>query len=172
MANRRGVRGSAILEFTLCGIPLMFVWISIVQMAIGMWHYDSIQYAVKICGAYIAVHGATYVSQGNSAIQIKDAASVLASNAIGIPTNGMSVTFTAFNSSGGSTTHTCQLNTCLTDATPWPPSGYNEQGDDLEIKADYLWQSAIAMVAPGPGAMAQQFNSFHLPGYTHQFILF
>jgi hypothetical protein len=45
------------LEFALTGIPLIFIWISIVQMAIGMWRYHTIQYAVKTAGAYIVVHG-------------------------------------------------------------------------------------------------------------------
>jgi Flp pilus assembly protein TadG len=54
---RKNQRGSARLEFALTGIPLIFIWISIVQMAIGMWRYHTIQYAVKTAGAYIVVHG-------------------------------------------------------------------------------------------------------------------
>jgi len=172
MARRTPARGSTLLEFTLCGIPMMFAWISIVQMAIGMWNYATLQYAVKACGAYIAVHGASYIAAGNSAVEIENAASILSSQAIGIPNSGIQVTFTAINSGGTATTHTCYLNSCLTDTTVWPPSGYNAVGDDLEVKANYVWNSALAMVAPGPGAGPVNFGSFNLPGYTHQFIIF
>lgn len=172
MAGRRRVCGSAMLEFALCGIPMLFAWISVVQMGIGMWHYATLQYAVKACGAYITTHGQSYISAGNAAKQIQDAAAVLANQAIGIPTNSVQVTFTALNSAGNSITHTCYLNSCLTDTTTWPPSGYNLDGDDIEVKANYVWSSALAMVAPGPGSGPVNFGAFNLPGYTHQFIVF
>ena len=55
---KRKTRGNALLEFTLMGIPLIFVLISIVQLSIGLWRYYSLQYAVKAAGSYISMHGA------------------------------------------------------------------------------------------------------------------
>ena len=151
---------------------MLFAWISVVQMGIGMWHYATLQYAVKACGAYIATHGKAYISAGNAPKEIEDAAAILASQAIGIPTSSVQVTFTALNSAGSSVTHTCYLSSCLTDTTTWPPSAYNFVGDDIEVDANYVWTSALAMVAPGPGSGPVNFGSFNLPGYTHQFIMF
>jgi len=171
MSARGRARGSAILEFALCGIPLLLVWISTVQMALGMWHYHTLQYATKTAGAYLAVHGATYVAQGNTAAQIKDVATVLANSAIGVPAGEVSVTFTAYKSDRTTTTtHSCTLSTCEGDTTVWPPASYNAVGNDFEIACEFQWKNAIAMVVPGHGAVS--FSSFWLPGHTHQFILF
>ncbi len=167
MSRSRRRRGAAILEFTLAGIPLMFVWISIVQMGIGMWHYDTIQYAVKQAGGFIATHGGQYVASGNSPAMIKDAASVLSYWAIGIPRSQMNVTFTSGNQS-----HSCRLDNCLTDATTWPPTIASAPSTVITVRADYIWHNALAMVAPGPGCKVVSFGAFNLPGYTRQFILF
>ena len=65
----------------------------------------------------------------------------------------------------------CRLDSCLSNTTAWPPTGNNSPGQDFSIKAKYLFQSALAMVAPGSGAPAQ-FGTFHMPGYTHQVVVF
>lgn len=171
LTRRKKQHGSAMLEFALCGIPLIFVWISTVQMALGMWHYHTLQYATKAAGAYLSVHGANYIAAGNSAVQIKDVSTILANSAIGIPATDVSVTFTAYKSDKTTTTtHSCTLNNCETDTTSWPPTNYNIVGNDFEIKTEYQWKNSIAMVAPGHGTT--NFAAFWLPGFTHQFILF
>jgi len=175
MRKLRGRRGVALVEFTLCGIPVLFAWISVVQMSIGMWYYATMQFAVKAAGAYIAHHGATCSSTGYScSIQIKDAAAVLVANARGLDQSKISVTFTALKSdhTTAATPVSCTLDSCVTNTTAWPPTGYGAAGSDVEIKANYQWSSALAMVAPGPGAKAMRFGTFNLPAYTHQFILF
>lgn len=172
--RRQQQRGSAIVEFVLTGIPMIFIWISIVQMAMGMWHYHTLQFAVKAATTYIAHHGSGCSATGNTcANQIKDAAAVLKGIAIGIPANEINVTFTAMKSDGTvGATVTCQLDACVTNTTTWPPTAYNAPGLDMTIKADYLFRSAMCMVAPGPGAGPVKFGQFHLPGYSRQFILF
>lgn len=171
MMRRKRQSGSAMLEFALCGVPLIFVWISTVQMALGMWHYHTLQYATKAAGAYLSVHGSNYIQQGNSAIEIKDVATVLANSAIGVPASDVSVTFTAYKSDGTTTTtHSCTLSSCETDTTAWPPTNYNTVGNNFDIHTEYQWKNSIAMFAPGHGSL--NFSSFWLPGHTHQFILF
>ena len=168
--------GSTMLEFALCGVPLIFVWISTVQMALGMWHYHTLQYATKAAGAYLATHGAGYIAQGNSAIEIENIATVLANAATGVPASSVQVTFTAYKSDRTTnTTHNCELDTCETDTTVWPPNsgGYNTVGNDFEIACEYQWKNSIAMVAGGAGGKGVvNFAAFWLPGHTHQFILF
>ncbi len=175
MARRRKQAGSSMLEFALCGVPLIFVWISTVQMSLGMWHYHTLQYATKAAGAYMSTHGASYVAAGNTAPQIKDIANVLAAAAIGLPASGVTVLFTAYKSDGvTTTTYSCALSSCETDPTTWPPTSgsYNAVGNLFEIKTEYQWQNALAMVAPGGGGGAVKFSAFWLPGFTHQVILF
>jgi hypothetical protein len=55
----------------------------------------------------------------------------------------------------------------------WPPVGYNNANySEIKIRANYIFKSALCMVAPGPGAGPVKFGQFNLPGYTHQIMLF
>ena len=172
--RRRQQRGSAMVEFVLTGIPLIFVWISVVQMSLGMWHYHTLQYAVKAAGTYIAHHGTGCSATGNTcANQIKDAASVLKAVAIGIPASEVTVTFTALKSdhTTAATPVTCQLDACVTNTTTWPPHQLRQPGADIKIKADYTFNGAMCMVAPEL-QLNREFRGVPSSGYTHQFILF
>jgi Flp pilus assembly protein TadG len=179
MARPQTQRGSALLEFTLSGIPMMFIWISVVQMGIGMWQYHTIQYAVKTAGAYATVHGSDCSTGGNSCtIEVENVAQVLQNYLIGVDPTQVTVTFNAMASDHVTvaSTITCTLSggvsPCLSNTTQWPPSGNNAPGTDIEIQTEYLWKSALAMVAPGPGAGPVSFGTFWLPGFTHQTIVF
>ncbi|MGO9254812.1 MAG: TadE/TadG family type IV pilus assembly protein [Bryobacteraceae bacterium] len=173
--RRTNRRGSAILEFTMTGIPLMFVWISIMQMAIGMWQYHTLQYAVKVTGAYIAVHGSDCSLPGNTcSIEIENAAQVLSNYLIGLPNSQVSVTFNALASDHATVASTvsCTLSNCLTNTTAWPPASYNTPGTDIQVQALYKFNSALSMFVPSPGGGVVQFSSAWLPGFTQQTILF
>jgi hypothetical protein len=125
------------------------VFISIFEMARGMWIYHSLAYAVKEGTRYASVHGATCttspndcgVSFGNIATVMKKAGPAL------IPTP-LTVTFTP--SAGSATTGT--LATLVSNNTAWPPStasGTNAIGRPITITATYPFRSAIAMFWPG-----------------------
>jgi Flp pilus assembly protein TadG len=168
-------RGSAMLEFTVTGIPLMFAWISIMQMAIGMWQYHTLQYAVKTTGSYIAVHGSDCSSNGNScSIEIENAATVLNNYLDGLPTSQVYVTFNALESDHATVASsvTCWLNSCLTNTTAWPPSGYNTPGTDIQVQAEYQFNSALSMFVPSPSGGTVKFGAAWLPGFTQQTIVF
>ena len=53
--HRRG--GSSLIEFTLVGIPLIFVLLSTFEMARGMWLYHTLAYAARQGTRYAIVHG-------------------------------------------------------------------------------------------------------------------
>jgi hypothetical protein len=182
MLNRRSRRrGSAILEFAFTGVPLLFMWISTVQMAIGMWHYHTMQYAVKATGHYLAEHGGDCTSPNTCSVTIANLSSIMKTNSIGLPATAMLMTFNSVSSSDHKTvlsSVTCTLtnattpaNGCDQNSTTWPPSGNNSAGSEFEIQAMFQWNPAIGMVAPGPG-QSFNFSSFWLPAYTHQVILF
>ena len=68
---RRGLksrRGNTTLEFTLVGIPLLFVLISIFEISRAMWMYHTLAYAIKQGTRYAAVRGQNCVPavNGNS----------------------------------------------------------------------------------------------------------
>lgn len=164
-------RGSAILEFTFAGITLIFIWISIVQMAVGMWNYHTLQYAAKTAGQYAAVHGLTCsTSPNNCAVAIKDIAAVFQTAAIGLPPSQVTMTFTT--DSGAVTT--CMLggatNPCSSQTSVWPPAGDNQVGKTVAIRADYTFHSALAMMAPGAPGGPVKFGTIDFPGDTKQII--
>jgi hypothetical protein len=169
------------LEFAFTGIPLIFVWISTVQIALGMWHYHTMQYAVKATGAYLSVHGSDCASPNTCSATIASVASVMKARAIGVPPTALQMTFNAVSSSDHKTvtsTVSCTLTNATTpssgcdqNTTPWLPSGSNSPGSEFEIQSEFLWSPAIGIVGPGKGT-SMIFGSFWLPAYTHQMILF
>jgi Flp pilus assembly protein TadG len=170
--SRNKRRGSAAIEFALVGIPMLCATISIVQMAIAMWRYHTVQFAVKETAVYLSHKGALYLAAGNNSVKIKDVASVLQKSAIGMPPTTLNATFVAYNSSTDFQTVTCRLDACLTNTTNWPPSGYNTpNSSSVSIRADFSLKTAFVMFSPGwrPVPFA---NAYTMPGYARQMILF
>jgi len=171
--NRKKNRGSAILEFCLTGILLLFVWISVEEMARGMWTYHTLQYAAKIAASYASVHGADCSAGSNSCtVSIGGIASVFQSAGIGLIPSQVAMTFTT---DSGAVTH-CNLggstNPCSSQVSTWPPASNNDNqvGKIVWVRADYTFNSALYMFAPGNGKVA--FGAFDFPGDSKQVILF
>src|SRR5258708_4157233 len=144
-------KGSAMLEFTLVGIPMIFILISIFEISRAMWNYHTLAYAMREGTRYAVVHGANcstdplnscQVTVGQIAQKIRDAG-------IGLDSSQFNVTLT---SSG--TTISCTLNTCLSDATPWPVAPNNIPGRALAISGSLPFQTALGMFWPGAGSGA------------------
>jgi Flp pilus assembly protein TadG len=176
MRNRNRRRGSALIEFSLTGVPLIFIWIGVAQMSIAMWNYHTMQYSAKAAGAYVAVHGHNYCVTTGVSCQIKDTAQIIANKAIGIPQSALTVTFTPLSAdaSTAGTAIQCTLDQCLTGShstDAWPSSGYDTAGSQFKIELKYQFNSAIAMVAPGAGP-SQSATSYWFPAMTQQMILF
>jgi Flp pilus assembly protein TadG len=144
MRNRR--RGSTLLEFTLTGIPLMFLSLSIVECSIAMLEYDSMANAVAAAGRYAASHGATCAQTPNTCtVRIEDVANVIASSAWIISNSTMSVTFT---DNSGSTT--CELSVCETNAAQFPSStgAANAVGNPITINVSHKVTNPLPMFWP------------------------
>jgi Flp pilus assembly protein TadG len=172
--NRR--RGSAVIEFAMVGVPLLFMWISIFQVAMGAWRYHTLQYAVKMASAYMATHGADCSSGSNTcSITIANAATVLENAAVGIPPSMVSVTFTPYladhvTAAGGSYPVTCTLSSCVTNSTAYPPANYGCVGCDIRVQATYTYVCGLALWIPGGGS--QSFGTYNFVSDTQQPITF
>src|SRR3954468_3193094 len=93
--NRNHIRGSAMLEFTLAGVPSIMLLISIFQLSLAMWNYHTLAYAVHDGTRYAAVKGYGCTQPGNScSITLGTLAQRMAAIGIGLPGNRVSVTFT------------------------------------------------------------------------------
>ncbi len=179
MRNRKNCRGNALIEFTLVGIPLVFVLISVFEIARGMWIYNTMAHAVREGNRYVIVHGNNCSLYPNSCWKtVRDAAIVIRDNGVGlIPTELQNIRFISLTR-----TVTCPtLDACLVAGalgdTPWPglgpvtpPANPDVGGNPfapVEIRARYPFRSAIAMFWPGAGP-GMGFGTFMLPASSRE----
>ena len=168
MKKSRARAGSTLVEFTLVGIPLIFVLISTFEMARGMWNYQTLAYAVRAGSRYAAVHGAGCSGSGNTCgVAVSDVANAISSAAVGLPAANFNIVL----SSATAASVTCApLSSCSSNATVWPPAADNAPGLDIRISGTYVFKSALAMLWPGGGKAS--FGTFTFVAYTRQPIQF
>jgi len=161
--NRR--TGNAILEFTLVGIPLLFVQFSIVEICRGMWDYHTLAEAVKVAARQVSTRGAGCASSG-CAMTVGQIATTISGFAVGMPASSLDVSLT---SSAG--TVTCNpLSSCTSSSTVWPPAGGNTAGSAIFISASYNFTTTLAMFVPGTGGM--QFSGVTFTAESKQMLLY
>ena len=158
-------RGSALLEFSMTAIPLLFVIISLGWMAMGMWQYHTLAEAVNMTARIAAVHGAGCAGQ-TCATTVANMEALLASKAIGIPASSMNVTFTS-----SASTVTCNpLSSCNSNSATWPSlAGNVASTTDISITATYQFSSAIGMWTTGHGGVT--FNPVTLAAKSTQAVV-
>ena len=164
--------GSTLMEFTLVGIPMIFVLFSAFEMARAMWTYHSLAYAVKEATRYASVHGASCTTSPNTCgVTIGRIATVLKNAGPALIPGQLTVTFTP--SAGSATTGT--LATLVTNNTAWPPaspSGANAIGQPVKISAKYPFRSAMSMFWPGAGGPQGALGLVYLPASSTDLIQF
>ena len=149
MATRKErQRGSAMIEFTLVGIPMMFLLISIFEMSRAMWNYHTLAFALREGTRYAVVHGAGCSTDPRNSCQatVSQVAQRIQDAGIGLDADQLALTFT---SSGNSVK--CTLKTCLATATSWPEAPKNTAGSAIAISGSLPFQSALVMFWPGAG---------------------
>lgn len=150
--KRRKLLGSATLEFTLVGIPLMFVLISIVEISRGMWTYHTLAYAVKEGARFAIVNGQNSPTPATYATVCQ----AIVNAGTGLLPQDLTLTFTSSTSTVlNNTTGPYLASACPT--TSWPGTTGNQPGQPISITATYPFQSAMSMFWPGAGK-GFQFN--------------
>jgi Flp pilus assembly protein TadG len=143
---RRGSRsGQSMIEFTLLGIPMLFITISVVGMSIDMWEFHTLAYATEMTARMVSVHGATCAANGNTCtIKVGDVAKFFATQSIALNPSSVVVTMT-----DGSGSTTCNpVNNCNTNTTQFPAASANSVGSDVTITATYTLKNPFAMYWP------------------------
>lgn len=153
-------RGNAVIEFTLVGIPIIFVLISIFEISRGMWVYHTLAYAAKSGTRYASVHGRNCEEEPNLCwTRVSDVARVIERAGTGLVTGEVTVRF----SMGVDTTSdiTCTLSNCLTNTSQWPNDridnsaapptyfGGNNVGNPITISLTTPFRSALSFFWPG-----------------------
>ncbi len=176
--KREHSRGNTVIEFTLIGIPLIFVLISVFEMCRGMWLYHTLASAVREGTRFAAVHGNDCNLPPNScAVTIRDVATRVKNSATGfVPSEIENLTFT----SGTRTVACATLADCIKPGAPgdtyWPAGtpgtpidvGANRRAP-VAISASFRFRSAIVMSWPGAGR-GRQFAAVVLPGSSRESI--
>ncbi len=165
--NRSRRRGNATLEFTLVGIPVIFTLISIVEMARGMWIYQTLAYAVKEGTRFTIVHGANCDPKintvNNCQITVGQIAQVIESAGIGLDPSALQVQMQSLSDDTGLATLSSLANSNAT----FPTNPGNLQGSPITVSAQYPFASAMAMFWPGTGR-GMKFASVTLPATSQE----
>ena len=169
----RSQRGNSTIEFTLVGIPLMFILISIFEISRGMWMYHTVAHAVKNANRFLIVKGENCIAAGNSCgVTLGRIAQEIRDGGVGLDPAELNVTLI----SAGDTRNCNPLQTCMADTTPWPTlttpaAPGSSRGQNITIQATFPFRSAISTFWPGAGR-GMTFGVFNLGAASTEKIQF
>jgi Flp pilus assembly protein TadG len=144
-----------LVEFTLTSIPLIFVIVSVIQMALAMWNYHTLNEAVKVTTRTASVRGVDCAALA-CAMTVGEITQMLSTKGVGLLSSSVNVTLT--DAMG---TIACDpLTTCTSSTTTWPRSGGNATGQVISISATYPFKSAISVFVPGRSMASFQSLTF------------
>jgi Flp pilus assembly protein TadG len=178
MRHRNGERGSQTLEFTMVGIPLIFILFSIANMCFSMLTLHTLQEAVEQGARYTVTRGSSCQSPNSCAVKVQDIAGVIAGAAPGISKSSLQVTLTT---ASGAATPCNPVSACLASCSTgcsasrtstWPPaaSGDSAPGKDIVITADCALTAPMFMFWPGAGST--KISSTHFYANSRQQLMF
>lgn len=161
--------GSATLEMTLVGIPVLFVLISIIEVSRGMWIYHTLAHAVREGTRYTIVHGVDCKTSTNSCqVTVANIASVIQNAAVGLyDSDNFQIQMHSTTDDTGLITMT----SALANTTVFPSGGGDAIGQPITFTATYPFQSAIAMFWPGAGP-GMNFATVKLPASSQELVQF
>jgi Flp pilus assembly protein TadG len=160
--------GTSLIEFTLVGIPMIFVLISVFEISRGMWIYHTLAAGVKAGTRYTIVHGKNCSYSPNTCtVTIGQIAAQIQNAGPGLLPDQLTLTFTPAN--GTATTET--LTAALADTTVWPSSTANWVGMDIIISGTYPFSSIISMFWPGAASVGP-FTTVNFPASSREKIQF
>jgi len=163
----RSRRGSSLVEFTLVGVPILFLSTAVFEASLAMWQYYTMQHAIETADRYVATHGRGCTQNGNTcSLTVGNVASMIAYQAIAVDPTKMNVSLIS-----ATATTTCNpLNTCFSSTTQFPSSTDNGVNQDVTITATVSITNPLAMFWPGSGSVSA--GTFTLGGKTRQRIQF
>jgi hypothetical protein len=153
--------GQSLIEFTLVGIPMLFILVSVFEVSRGMWMYHTMAYSVKAGIRYVIVHGVDCTKNGNNCpVNLGPPkgtcdstngtiAEVIRCAGVGLDPKKTTVTFTSAQGTVGPYTLDVTGGTNPCPATAWPPANGNQAGQLITIEIRTPFNSAIAMFWPG-----------------------
>lgn len=168
LATRRTRRGSALIEFTLVGIPIVFLLVTTFEIARGMWTYHTLSHALRRGVRAAVVHGQTCAAGTNSCTwTVANVVQAIRQAGVGLDPQRLNVTLI---SDAGSIP--CNpITSCLSNSSVWPPNNGNAPGRQITVQATYGFQSVMVLFWPGAGPMYRS-GTLNLPARSTQVIQF
>ena len=147
MRNRdRHNRGSAMIEFTLIGIPLMFTLMSIFEIARGMWYYETLNHTVKETARYLIVRGQNCIEAGCGA-SYTNIQTFMQNASVGLNPDEVTVTLMDSTNTGTPTL----LSNLGGGAGTFPANPTAGVGQLVTVRGQYPFRTALSMFWPGAG---------------------
>jgi len=160
-------RGSALLEFTLVGIPLIFISTSVMSAGLDMWQFHNLAYGTQMTARYAAMHGRTCAQNGNTCtVTVGNIATYFEGQALALDASRLNLQLQSFSE----TIHCNPVNTCDSSTTMFPNASDNGVKFDIVVTATYPMTNPIALFWPGAGSVTPA--TFNLFATSRQMIVF
>jgi Flp pilus assembly protein TadG len=168
MRRSRKQGGSTVVEFTLVGIPMMFLLISTFEIGRGMWTYQTVSFGVKEGARYASVHGQTCATAPNTcSVTVAQVVQKVLDSSPGLLSSSLNVTLTSPGGAVSCAPATSCIGTNANNAV-WPPAPNNGAGNDIEIDVTYPFQSALSMFWPGAAGSGVTFRTVNFPASSKE----
>ncbi len=166
----RNEKGSTLIEFTLVGISLIFMFISLIEMCMTMWSYHTLAYAVREGARYASTKGQGCTRGTNScSVTVAAVAQQIASTALGLIPGQLNIDLV----SAASDVPCHPLSNCYSNPAIWPPSSNsaNVPGSAISVSGSYPVQTAlIFMFFPTTGV--SRFGASTVSASSQQIVQF
>lgn len=173
-----GRRGNALIEFTLVGIPLIFILFSIFEAARGMWQYVTLCHAVEEATRFAVVHGdncsstsqSCQVTVGQVVSRFGWAGSSLDPQKVQLELRAGCQAGAPFSAAACGSYRSGTLQSLASDGTTWPDLGA-PGFESVEILATYPFETVFAVFWPGVGG-TRSAPSFSLQAVSREMVQF
>ncbi len=171
-AGNRRRAGNAQIEFALCGVFVVFLLISIADMARGLWINHTLAEAVRDGTRYAITRGDRYRDKdapyGRLAdARLQDVVRAVWRSAIGLERGRLNL---RFEGPPGAVIK-CEPSTACENITDfWPPDGSAAKNIEIAISATYPYNSLVVMYFPGTSPV--QFGNYILGSTARERIVF
>jgi Flp pilus assembly protein TadG len=165
--QRQRQRGAVLIEFALTLIPLLTLFFGIVGMALTMWTYDTLAFAVREGARYAASKGQNCNTSGATCAKtVADLAQYIASAGVGLDPSQWNLTLT----SAAGTVSCLPLRSCYSNLSIWPPMSANVPGTNfIDVSGSYPAPlGLILLFTPNSSSL----SSLRLPASCRQPIQF
>ena len=135
-ARRSNQSCASMVEFAISGPVLLLSTISVLQLCLAMWNYESLAFAVREGARYASTKGQGCSYGTNScSTTVGNVTNQILNNAVGLIPADLNVTLGATSS----VSITCSpITNCTKNGSAWPPSTGNTEGVSvLTVSATY-----------------------------------